>query len=435
MDKQVTLKYGEQLLSFPIRDALSVEYIYENEMPVIENLEDAFARAIDSEAIGCRPLRELVAPNDLITVIISDQTRFWMRQDLICEMLLKYLENLGIADNHVIVVVALGTHRMQTEVELKKLASSYVYDRVKVVNHDCDASDLVYVGTTSRGTEVWVNPLAVDRKVITIGGTVHHLMAGYGGGRKSIVPGIASRKTIAQNHCRALDPNAPHTDSRVSSGFLTENPIHEDMEEAGGFVRPIFGINIVVNNESKHSGLFCGDFVEAWRQSCAFCQRYYGKQIEREADVVIASCNGYPKDINLYQAVKALLNGSHALKRGGTFIFLAECREGGGSKDFFDWIVPLNRGTLDADLRTAFTIGGYIFYASCEAIAKAGNFYMLSEIEPSVVSGMKIKAYREIDALLKQITFAGKSVYVIPNGGSVLPQMPDEYERLCSEFS
>ena len=109
----------------------------------------------------------------------------------------------------------------------EKLASEFVYDRVaSVTDHDCDAPDLVYIGTTSFGTRVSVNPLAVGRKVICIGGTVHHLMAGYGGGRKSIVPGIASRETIRMNHERALDPEKPMTDVRVGSGLVENNPIN-----------------------------------------------------------------------------------------------------------------------------------------------------------------------------------------------------------------
>ncbi|MFQ8840078.1 MAG: lactate racemase domain-containing protein [Clostridium fessum] len=117
-----------------------------------------------------------------------------------------------------------------------------------VTDRDCDAPDLVYIGTTSFGTRVSVNPLAVGRKVICIGGTVHHLMAGYGGGRKSIVAGIASRETIRMNHERALDPEKPMTDVRVGSGLVENNPINLDMREAGAMVHVTFGINIVVDS-------------------------------------------------------------------------------------------------------------------------------------------------------------------------------------------
>ncbi|MDD6188714.1 MAG: nickel-dependent lactate racemase [Clostridiales bacterium] len=431
--KNVELKYGESTVSVDLSGAESVEFLLENEMPVIEDIGQELIRGLEDGAIDSPPLRELVSPDDRITIIISDLTRFWMRQDMICELLVKYLEGLGVKDEDIAVLVALGTHRMQTEAELEKLASSYVYSRCSVVNHNCDAPDLVSLGVTSYGTEVKVNPLAVGRKVIVISGTVHHLMAGYGGGRKSILPGIAGRETIRENHRRALDPLAPQTDGKVGSGKLRINPINRDMDEAAAMVAPIFGISIVVNNNSRHSGIFCGSFDSAWLASCRFCQECYGVPIDYEADIVLASCNGYPKDINLYQGVKALLNGVRAMKPGGTFVFFAECREGGGAPDFFNWIEPLNRGELDSALRSAFTIAGYIFYASCESIAKAGDFYMLSAIPAETVKGMGIKAYADIDEMMKNIDFTGKKVYVIPNGGSLLPQLKSDYEYLNNE--
>lgn len=430
---KVELKYGETTVSVDLSGAESVEFLLENEMPVIADIEQELIRGFEDGAIGSAPLRELVSAGDKITIVISDITRFWMRQDIVCEVLVKYLEGLGIKDEDIAVVVALGTHRSQTEEELEKLASSYVYSRCSVLNHDCDAADLVTLGVTSYGTEVKVNALAVGRKVIVVSGTVHHLMAGYGGGRKSILPGIAGRETIRENHRRALDPSAPHTDDKVGSGKLSINPINRDMDEAAAMVAPVFGISIVVNNHSQHSGIFCGDFEQAWLASCRFCQERYGVPIDYEADIVLASCNGYPKDINLYQAVKALLNGARAMKQGGTFVFFAECREGGGAPDFFNWIEPLNRGELDSALRSAFTIAGYIFYASCESIAKAGDFYMLSAIPADTVKGMGIKAYSDIDELMQNIDFSGKKVYVIPNGGSLLPQLKSDYVYLNDE--
>lgn len=433
--ESVELKYGEGKVTINVEGAKSIEYLTENRMPEIEDLKAALLRAVNEDVIDSKPLKELIKADDKVTFVISDLTRFWMRQDKVLAILVEYLhDELGVPYDNMIVVVALGSHRPAAEDELCQLASKEVYDRVKVVNHDCDADDLVNIGTTSRGTEVWVNPLAVGRKTIMIGGTVHHIMAGYGGGRKSVLPGISGRQTIRQNHTRALDPYAPRTDLKVGGGRITMNPINEDMDEAARLLNPTFGVNIVVNTSSKHSGLFCGDFHNAWLKSCEFCQKGYGKPIDYEADVVIASCGGFPKDINLYQAVKTVFNATRAVKKGGTVIFLAECREGGGAKDFFDWMEPLKRGTLDADLRKAFTIGGYIFYAACEAISKC-NLKMLSMMDPDVVRDMKIDSYHNIEDLLATVDFKDKSVYVIPYGGSVMPQLKEEYDAINSEFT
>lgn len=433
--EKVELKYGEGYVPIQIEGAKSVAYLTENDMPEITNLQEAFLRAVEEDVIGCAPLKELFCHEDKVTIIISDITRFWMRQDKITRLLVEYLhEAVGISYDNMVVLVALGTHRQADEEELAKLASQEVYDKVKVVNHNCDAEDLVCIGTTSFGTKVSVNPLAVGRKTIVISGTVHHLMAGYGGGRKSIVPGIAGRETIRQNHARALDPVLPKSDDKVGSGKMTANPINEDMNEAAALLEPTFGISIVVNAASKHSGLFAGDFRNAWLQSCEFCQKGYGKPIDYEADIVLISAGGFPKDINLYQATKAVFNGTRAVKRGGTLIFLAECREGGGTKDFFGWIESLNKGTLDDDLRKDFTIGGYIFYACCEAIQKC-RLKMLSTIDRDVVKNMHIESYQSIEELMEDVDFRGKSVYVIPAGGSVMPQLRADYIKISGEFA
>ena len=428
------LRYGKGTVTVDLSGAGNVSWIYGNEMPAIEDLPETFRRSVEEDCVGA-PLKQRLESGDRVTIVLSDITRFWMRQDRVCELLVKYLESeCGIDDADIAVLVALGTHRPMTEAELEMLASSYVYARCQVVNHNCDAADLVDVGQTRYGNRVEINPLAMGRKVIVVAGTVHHLMAGYGGGRKSILPGICSRMTIRRNHSMALDPDAPHSSALVGSGRLRHNPIHEDMDDAAALVAPVFSINIVVNAQSEHAGLFCGDLREAWMESCAFCQRYYGKKIAEEADVVIVSCGGYPKDLNLYQGVKSLLNGVNAMKPGGTFVFLCECPEGGGAPDFFDWTKPLSRGELDPSLRRAFTIAGYIFYASCEAIRKAGRFFMLSKIAPEQVKDMGIEAFDSIEALQRELQLQGKTVSVIPYGGYVLPQNEAVYGRLNGEF-
>ncbi|MBQ3321840.1 MAG: DUF2088 domain-containing protein [Firmicutes bacterium] len=172
----------------------------------------------------------------------------------------------------------------------------------------------MYVGTTTRGTEVSVNPLVIGRKVVVVGGTVHHMMAGFGGGRKNILPGVASRQTIRQNHERALDPSIAHSDPRVGCSLLENNPINEDMNEAAAFVDVAFSINIVVSTNGRYSGLFGGDMYEAWKESCEFQKKCYEKWIDYEADIVIVSSGGAPKDMNLYQGCKGMLNGMRAMK-------------------------------------------------------------------------------------------------------------------------
>ncbi|WP_297137054.1 nickel-dependent lactate racemase [Terrisporobacter sp.] len=423
---KVELKYGKEIVSINISGAKSVEILNEKPMNEIKDLKEAFIKGVTTDMVASKPLKDVINNDDKVTIVVSDLTRLWQRQDLVCELLVDYLINeIGVKCENIVIVVAVGTHRMQTEDELCTIASKSVYDRVKVVNHDCDSDNLVKVGTTSSGTEVYVNPLVVDRKVIMITGTVHHLMAGFGGGRKSVVPGVAGRQTIRQNHIQSLSKTEKKSDPLVGARLLDKNPVNEDMNEAGEFVDVAFGINIVVNSSSKHSALICGDFHEAWLSSCKYVDDAYGLPIKKEADIVIASCGGYPKDINLYQSTKTLFNATRAVKKGGTLIMLAECSEGSGAPDFFKWVEPLKKGVLDEELRSNFTIGGYVFYAACENIEKS-NVMMLSSMDPEMVKDMKITASNNIEDLLDKVDFEGKDVYVIPYGGNVVPLLEED---------
>lgn len=424
MDRTFFLKYGERDVEIPIQGAHSIQVLQENPMKEIEDLRAAFYKAVEQEPIDSLPLSQLIGKDDLVTLVVSDITRAWMHQDQIVEPLVSFLhETCKVPYAHMVILIALGTHRPNTEEEMKQIVSPAVYENVQVINHNCDAPDLVYVGTTSRETRVEVNPLVVGRKVILIGGTVHHLMAGFGGGRKSVLPGVSSRRSIRENHERALSPTEKKTDDKVGSGKLSLNPIHEDMDEAAALVAPVFGINLVVASSGKHSGLFCGNWRTAWEASCRYQKQCYEVPVDHLADVVIVSCGGYPKDINLYQAIKSPLNAINAMKSGGTLLFLAECRDGGGAKDYFDWIRPLKEGRLDEALRADFTIGGYIFYATCEWLRR-GNIFLMSELPPELVKEMNITSAPQIETLLKQIDFTGKDVYVVPYGGYVLPVPP-----------
>lgn len=417
--ENIKLKYGSKYIDINVNNAKSIKYLYEKEIKAIENIKLEFNNSVNNP-MNSPALKEIITADDEITIIISDITRFWMRQDIIVSLLVDYLNNVGVSNDNIVIVVALGTHRHQTEEELKKLVTEEIYNKVKVINHDCDADDLVYLGETTRKTPVWVNKLAINRKVITISGTVHHLMAGFGGGRKSILPGISSRTTINKNHIHALSPEEPKSSSLIGVGNLENNPINEDMNEAAAMVNPCFGINIVTNSKAEHCNLICGKFDDSWQESSDIIQDYFGVEIENEADIVIASCGGFPKDISLYQSTKTLFNANKCIKEGGTIIFIAECHEGGGADEFFGWCKPLSNGTLDKDLRADFTIAGYIFYAACE-VTNRTNVLMLTDIDQHVVKDMKISAFKNIEELIKNVDFENKNVYVMPYGGNTVP--------------
>lgn len=422
MDKSVSLKYGTEVVDIEIKDAKSIEFLNPDPMPEIEDVSEAFRLCVEEGAIASAPLREKISAGDEITIVVSDITRSWMHQGDIVTLLGHYLhDTMNVPFENICVLIALGTHRKSTEQEKEIIAGSYMYQNVTVVDHDCDG-ECVLVGQTSRGTDVRVNPLVVGRKVIVVGGTVHHMMAGFGGGRKNILPGVASRQTIRQNHQRALDPKLAHSDPRVGCALLENNPINEDMNEAAALVEVTYGINIVVATSGRYSGLFGGDLYEAWKESCLFQKKCYEKWIDEEADIVIVSSGGAPKDMNLYQGCKGMLNGMRAMKEGGQMLWLCKCPEGCGAPDYTAWLSPLKEGRLDEALRADFTIGGFIFYLTVENLRK-GECRILTTIDGDTTGPMGMEAFTDAAEFVKGVDFTDKKVYVIPYGGSVVPMV------------
>ncbi len=419
MEQQFTFGYGEKKISLRVK-AEQIDVVDAVTPPPLGDLRESFRAAVEENVIGGKPLKDRVSASDEVTIIISDLTRAWMHQERICPLLVNYLHDVvGMPYQNMVFLVALGTHRLETEEELRRLVTDAVFEKVRVVDHRAD-EPLVDFGTTSRGTRVLLNPLVSGRKVILIGGTVHHLLAGYGGGRKSLVPGVAGGLTIKQNHIHALHPTQPRSSDEVGSGRTTGNPVHEDMMEAAAMVKPVFGINLVVDSNGDQIALPCGDYIAAWEASCRLVDRYNGVPIAGKADAVVVSCGGFPKDINLYQSSKTMINAYQAVKEGGTFIFISECREGGGPAAFFDWSKYQKTGTLDAELRKNFTIAGYVFYVCCE-IAAHTNMHMLTTVGADTLASMRITGHNDPAELQKLLDFGGQRVIVMPHGSSTVP--------------
>ncbi len=421
MEQQFTFGYGEKKISLNVK-AGQIDVVDAVTPPPLGDLRESFRAAVEENVIGGKPLKDTVNASDEVTIIISDLTRAWMHQERICPLLVDYLHDvIDMPYQNMVFLVALGTHRQETEAELRRLVTDAVFEKVRVVDHRAD-EPLVDFGTTSRGTRVLLNPLVSGRKVILMGGTVHHLLAGYGGGRKSLVPGVAGGLTIKQNHIHALHPTEPRSSDEVGSGRTTGNPVHEDMMEAAAMVRPVFGINLVVDGNGDQIALPCGDYIAAWEASCRLVDRYNGVPIAGKADAVVVSCGGFPKDINLYQSSKTMINAYQAVKEGGTLIFISECREGGGPAAFFDWSQYQKTGTLDAELRKNFTIAGYIFYVCCE-IAAHTNMHMLTAIGADTLAPMRITGHNDSAELQKLMDFGGQRVIVMPHGSSTVPMV------------
>ena len=421
MDMQFDFAYGSGSIPLTVK-AAKIDVIESVTPAPIDDLREAFRRAVEEDVIGTAPLKDVVHADDQVTVVISDITRAYMHQERICPLLLDYLHDVcGVPYEHIVYLVAVGTHRKQTEEEFTRIASPYVTEKVRILNHDCDEGN-VYIGTTSRGTQVEVNPLVVGRKVILLGGTVHHFFAGYGGGRKSILPGVASRRTIMQNHAHALDPAAPQPNPECGLGVTALNPVHEDMAEAAAMVNPVFGVNMIADGQGRHLALPSGHWLHAWAESCKLVDRFNGVEIPAPADAVVVCAGGFPKDINLYQSCKSLINAYQAVKPGGKIVFISQCSEGGGPAEFFGWSKYLPDNTLDSALRASFTVAGYIFY-ECVAIADGAQVHVLSDLNPDDLTATHMHPHTDPEEIRQLLDFGDQHVIVMPRGANTVPMI------------
>ena len=381
--------------------------------------------------IGAGPIEEAVKPGEKVCIIISDTTRRWQQPSTYLPVLVERLNKAGIPDEDMLILCATGTHRKQTEEEHISLVGEDLYRRIRFIDHQCDDKEhLTYMGTTSRGTPVWLDSYAMAcDKIILTGGVVYHFLAGFGGGRKSIVPGIAGRETINTNHNNALNKGlGSGSNPRACNGNMTDsNPFHSDLMECAAFAKPAYLLNVVVDDNYQIVGAFAGDWRAAHAAATKLVQQLDGVPIPRRTQLVIASAGGYPKDINLYQTSKTLSNALAAVAPGGTMILLSECREGFGDPDCEAQIC--NYDTMadrEKDLRANFSIGGFVGFLFAET-SENYHLILVTDLPRERFARTKIQVARTLDEALALAaacnggSLDGVETTLMPHGGSTFP--------------
>ena len=312
--------------------------------------------------IGSPPLREMVSPGQSVAIIISDVTRPCPSY-LLLPPLVQELNAAGIADQDILVVSALGSHRPQTNQERTQLIGQEMAYRLRCI--DSDPNNVTHVGTTTRGTpiEAFIPVVEADFRIGT-GNVEPHYFAGYSGGAKALIPGVCSRQTIQKNHAMMVEAGA-------QIGVIDGNPVREDIEEGAALIGLDFILNVILDDQKNIITAAAGDFISAHRWACRVLDFRSKVIIENPADIVIVSAGGFPKDINLYQAQKALENAVTVVKPGGQIIWVAECREGFGHNTFQEWFVGMDATAILARIRREFVLGGHKAAAIARALQKA----------------------------------------------------------------
>ena len=426
-EQKFSLKYGKIELSFSIPNEQLICEIVGKEYPPVADLVDAVKTAL-AHPIDSPPLREIVKPAETVVITVSDITRAWQRMDLVLPIMLDELNAAGIPDGNITILIVVGGHRQNSEDEFELLCGKAVCHRVRVLNHDAwDEAGMVYQGKTSRGTEVSINRLVAEAdRVILTGGIIYHYMVGYGGGRKSILPGCSSIKTIRQNHLLSLGPKfGDGSNPNSISGKTKGNECHEDMMEIAAFVKPDFILNLVPTAEGGVAGIFAGNWVSAWMEGTKLVDQIYGVEIPAKADIVVTTAGGFPKDINLYQTGKTMDNACYAVKTGGVVILLSECPDIYEPLEFSDWFKHGAKDAVEKALRDSFTIPGWVVFKEMECSSIA-TFIMVTKKENAelVRKANMIPAGTMEEALqiaLEKCSADKPKFIVMPQGANTVP--------------
>ena len=364
--------------------------------------------------IGAPPLDQVVHPGETVAIVTSDITRPCPTARLL-PPLLEALYAAGIRKEDITLVFALGSHRPHTEEEQRKLAGA-AYGEIRCL--DSDPGDCIHLGATAHGTPVDITRVVAtaDRR-ICLGNIEYHYFAGYSGGAKAIMPGVSTRAAIQCNHSLMVRPEA-------CAGNLDTNPLRADLEEAAAICGVDYIINVVLDEHKEIIHAVAGDLVLAHRAGCRFLDSLYGTPIPRQADLVVVSQGGAPKDLNLYQTQKALDNAKHAVRPGGIVVLVGSCREGLGEATFERWMLEAEtpRALIDR-IAVDFQLGGHKAAAIAMVLEKA-EIDLVSDLDPAFVERIFLRPYPDVQAAVDaafQKLGRDASVIVMPYGGSTLP--------------
>jgi len=407
----IKVAYGSKNIKLNISNKNKLEIIQPHHVKVSKDGEDkgeAIIKKAIAEPTASRTLKDIIKKKNAnnAVVVVNDITRPTPYQ-YILPPLLREIEEAGILPENVTLLVALGIHRPHTKEENRAIFGDDICSKYRVKNHNCDEK-LAVAGVLNNGWELKINKEAVQADLLITTGLVNlHYFAGYSGGRKSILPGIAARELITNNHKMM-------NDERACLGNYKNNPVSDIMLEAARKVGVDFIVNVVAAGKNEILYAAAGDLYEAWLSCIEYCEKINVVSIEQKADIVVAGCGGYPKDINMYQSQKALDAASLAVKKGGTIILLAECREGLGEATFEEWIkTAQSPHDIFERFNNDFELGGHKAFAICRTLEKA-NIILVSELDRSSVEDMFLQYASSAEEALKMaLTRHGEEASII----------------------
>jgi len=418
---RVQIAYGKEGLTVELPAGARVTVL---EPPFAPGLPDepAALRQALRQPIQSRPLRAIVQRGQRVAVVFSDITRP-MPNDRVLPIVLEEIEAGQPAE--ILLINALGTHRANTPDELERMLGRQIVSRYRIIQHDpWDAASLVSLGTSSFGHPLSVNRAYLEADVRVLTGFIEpHFFAGFSGGPKAVLPGVAGQETILYNHSTPM-LNHPN----VRWGVMEGNPVWQEMAECAERTSPSFLVNVALNSQRQITGVFAGDWRAAHAAGAAFVREHAMIEVCERFDIVLTSNAGYPLDLNLYQAVKGMSAAAQVVKRGGHIIVAAECWD--GLPDHGEYRRLLHSGRDPRHLLELMSEPGFLVRDQWEVAVQAkiqleAQVYLKSSyLSDEEVRGAHLTPCHDVSRLVAELAAQigpEASICVLPQGPLAIP--------------
>ncbi len=417
----VHLAYGKNGLSVNLPSTAQITVIEPRFFPALPDEIGAQREAL-RKPIDSPPLRELVSPGQQVAIVFSDLTRPQPRERML-PVLLDELTSYGVDAADILLINALGTHRPNTEAELRAMLGDTVVDGYRIVQHDAtDQSAMVNLGMSSYGHAIWINRAYLDADVKILTGFIEpHLFAGFSGGPKAVLPGVAGMETILDNH------NGPMLSAPTATwGVTNGNAIWEEMLEVAQLTHPDFLFNVTLNKKREICGVFAGDLVAAHRAGVAQAKEMAMVAVDAPFDVVLTTNSGYPLDLNLYQSVKGISAAAQVTRPGGAILIASECWD--GVPEFGNYKKLLQEASSPQALLDRVLAPGFRMHDQWEAFLHArlclhADIYVYADgLSDEDIRMAMMTPCRAIEATLNElIARYGPRMCVLPEGPMTIP--------------
>ncbi len=415
------IPYGKGEIEIQIPKKNFVAALMPQYKPGLKDEAGAVRKALENP-IGTKRLKEIARGRKNAVIVVNDITRPTATHKLLPH-LIQELKEGGMKEDQIQFLVATGTHRDNTKEELAGMLGKEIMDRFKVVNHHCqDDEIMVDLGKTSGGIPVVINRLFWEAELkITTATIAPHQGAGFSGGRKSVLPGIASLATLKQHHGFSMRSDKP------AMGWVEGNKFHENALEAAKMAKTDFIINTVQNHRKEITQVVAGDVEKAWLEGVKASREIFEVRVPHPVDIVITTPGGFPKDIDLYQSQKSMASSELVVKEGGTVILLAECKDGVGARGFYEWMSAATcpQDVIDRFIREGYSIGASKAWLFSRCLKRSDLIVVSKHIDVKTLKEMFTQRADTFDrAIQMALAKHGENAQIIllKNGSDMIPR-------------